>query len=335
MIAVWVLLAACVGGKDTDRGSGKSDDSGASSPFVVVADEIPGGVLLGAWPTGDELLMVGGDLDLLNPAYGSLARWNGEALCVEEGVTDTTLWWIHGRDPIEWYAVGAEGRILHESGGSRTDESVPTASTLYGVWMADDGKVYAVGGDVRDSLRGEIWVKEGGVWSLFAGDLDGVVFKVWDRWFVGDGVAFHLEDGELVSRPPPDGVRLLTVRGRADDDVWAVGGDPAAVLLHWDGTQWNDVAVSLDCTAQPLNGVWTGAGEDVWIAGNSGAMARFDGSAWECPVPPTSYESFHAVTSFKDEIWWLGGNLFSAGNNYGTLARYGADSEPLEVGACP
>jgi len=335
-----LLFVACQGedGTEGQDGTGEAtgDTGSAYSPFSVFADQIPGGTLLGAWSSGDELLMVGGDLGLDgSDTIGNLVRWDGATLCVEEGVTDATLWWIHGPREGEWYAVGAKGRILHEVDSVRTDESVPTDSTLYGVWVAEDGRVWAVGGDPRGTLLGEIWLREAGTWSLFAGALPGTIFKVWDRWFVGDGVVYHLEGDALVEHNPPDVTKLLTVRGRADDDVYAVGGSSNPALLHWDGLAWSSVEVDLTCTGQPLNGVWTAPGEDVWIAGNTGAMARWDGAEWTCPFPPITFEHFHAVWSHGGDWWWAGGNLFSPGGNYGTIGRWSESAPELHtVEAC-
>ena len=297
-------------------------ETGEEQPFEIVADGLSSGTLLGAWSDGAELLMVGGTLSLGGPTTGGLARFDGERLCVAPDIAPATLWWAHGATAGDWYAVGASGTVVHSHDGVLSDESLPTDATLYGVWAAADGRVWAVGGDVRESGSGEIWLKEGGVWSPFATDLPGVVFKVWDRWFVGAGYSWHLDGETLEEIALPGGERLLTARGRADDDVWAVGGTAGPALLHWDGASWSAVDVDPRCTAQPLNGVWTAPGEDVWIAGNSGAMGRFDGTRWECVFPPITGEHFHAVWQHAGEMFFVGGNLFDTEDNYGTVGHY-------------
>ena len=67
---------------------------------------------------------------------------------------------------------------------------------------------------------GQVWRKRKGSWELHSGDLENLVFKVWNGWFVGDRVSWRLEGDELV--PIDNGERLLTVRGRAADEVFAV-----------------------------------------------------------------------------------------------------------------
>jgi len=313
-------------------GEGDDDDSAAQEgPWSVLADHVPGGTLLSAWSDGDDVVFVGGGMD---GSTGVIARYSSGGLCTEEGAADDTLWWIHGPRPGEWYAVGTSGTILHETDGSRVDESVDTTATLYGVWAADPEHVYAVGGDVAGTGLGEIWVREDGAWSLLEGEIPGVVFKVWEDWFVGDGIVLHREDGAQVDRTPDGAPRLLTVRGRSDDDVWAVGGNSTPVLVHWDGTAWSEVTVDPACATQPLNGVFTAPGDDVWIAGNFGTMAAFDGQSWSCPPLPVTGEHFHAVWGAGDEVLWAGGNMFTMDENYGTIGRHAGDVSSITVQPC-
>jgi hypothetical protein len=329
-----LALASCVG--ETPADDQTTSDTDLDEPFEVVLDNVPGGALLSAWSDGDDLLMVGGQLSLAGGLSGSIVRHHDGAWCHEVDAVDRTLWWVHGPRPGEWYAVGEAGRILHETDGVRRREDVPTDATLYGVWAAEDGVVWAVGGDVRTTGLGEVWRRDGGVWSLFAADLPGVAFKVWDRWIVGDGIAYHVEDDLLVEVPVPEGTRLLTVRGRSDTDLWAVGGSSNATMLHGDGVSWTAMEVDPHCGAQPLNGVWTGAGDDVWIAGNNGSMGRLtEDGTWECSFPPVTDESFHAVWNYDGEMYWAGGNLFGTGDNHGTVAHYGATGAAVSLPCDP
>jgi hypothetical protein len=308
------LLAAC-----TEPAPPGSEPQGAL--FAVLEDRIEGGTLLGAWSDGEQMRMVGGQLDLDGTGAGSLATWDGQRVSAEPDAAPATLWWIHGPRPGEWYAVGAHGVVLHEVDGERADESVPTDATLFGVWAAQDGRVWAVGGDVRAGT-GEVWLREQGAWRALHTALPGTLFKIWEDLVVGDGVAYRLEGEDLVPLALPSGEKLLTLRGRAPDDVYAVGGTSSPVLLRWDGLAWSDIPVDLQCTSQPLNGVWTAPGQDVWLAGNAGAMIRYDGAAFSCEVPPVTWEHFHAAWGHQGEVLFVGGNLFSPGDNYGTLGGY-------------
>lgn len=308
-------------------------------PWTLPVESEEGGILLAAWSDGSDLLAVGGHLD---DSGGLIVRREGDAWCKEPGFADRPLWWVHGSTEGRWFAVGAAGLILHREGGQLVDESVDTVATLYGVWDEGD-RVWAVGGDVFGSRLGEIWLREDGEWSLFASDLPGVVFKVWERWFVGDGVALYLgDDGLLENRSTGGGEKLLTVRGRSDTDVWAVGGAMSSLLMHHDGTEWSTIEVDPLCTSQPLNGVWTAPGEDVWVAGMSGAMARFDGQEWHCaklreddPLRDLNHAHFHAVwPGTEGEMLWFGGDFFERGDNLFTIGRHSETPGTTGVGTC-
>ncbi len=315
-------------------GVGCDDDEPASTEadWTLLGEEIPGGALLGGWPVGDELYLVGGQLD---GSEGVVLRLGADGACVDRMAAPRLLWWIHGASVDVWYAVGEAGQIIRSEGGVRVDESVPTMATLYGVWDAGD-RVYAVGGDVRDTMKGEVWVRESGTWRLLAGDLPGVLFKVWRSWVVGDGISYRIDGDSLREFPVPDGEKLLTVVGRDDEDVWAVGGRQLPVVLHWEGDAWAKVAFDPLCANIGLNGVWTAPGEPVWIAGFYGAVGRYDGESWACPQRSPTEEHLHVVVGHQGEVFAGGGNLFHPGEeSRAAILRHGLGERTLtDVSAC-
>ena len=331
----WILTIALLGCWDTPPPKGVDSagdtgvwDTGSTSfeGWSLLADNVGKGVLLSAWSNGDEVIMVGGDMD---GGPGVLARYDGERLCTEANVADRALWWIHGPREGEWYAVGEAGRVVHEKDGTRERIDIPTEATLFGVW-ATDTAVIAVGGYPAEG-RGEIWIYQGaGSWTALATELPDTVFKIWEEWAVGMDILYQVDAPTLISYPAMG--RLLTVRGRDADDVWAVGGFTSSLVIHWDGTTWTEQ----DSTGvgQPLNGVWTAPGEDVWVAGNFGTTMFFDGTDWRMPSLPITSEHFHAVWGHGDEVLWMGGNLFSTSGNYGTIARFADAPKTLEPAPC-
>ena len=95
-------------------------------------------------------------------------------------------------------------------------------------------------------------------------------------------------------------------------------------MFSWDGEAWREDRVDLGCSSQPL--VYADASGEQWVAGSSGAMARVVDGAWRCASPPASFEHFHAATAADGVTWFVGGNLFSPGDNYGTIARWAHDA---------
>ena len=61
--------------------------------------------------------------------------------------------------------------------------------------------------------------------------------------------------------------RLLSVWGRATNDVWAVGEGGA--IVHWDGRVWT---LSDSGTLDTLDTVWGDSAGDTWVAGASGTI---------------------------------------------------------------
>lgn len=308
------------------------------APFAVAIDGLDHGVGLAAWSDGDDLLVVGGQLsgapgqELGGP--GIVLRIGADGRACRSLETTNTLWWIHGREPGDWFAVGEGGTILHHLPDATTvDESVTTDAVLYGVWAGD--QVTAVGGDPFASKTGQIWRRgDAGEWTQLGDDLPGVAFKVWEDWVVGDGVAWQLDGDTLIEHHPPNGERLLTVRGRGPNDVWAVGGFSSPIVLHWEGDAWSEVEIDLTCLTGGLNGVWTAPGEDVWIAGFFGAAARYDGESWSCADQPLTYEHYHAVWRHDDQNWWVGGNLLKASGSELSLAWTGGAPPNAVLDSC-
>ncbi len=310
-----------------------SCDPDEKAEFSIIADQIPGGVLLSMASDGNEAIFVGGQL---GGGTGVIVRYDGDSLCFEEAATNRALWWIHSARPGEFYAVGEAGTILHSKDGVRTMETVATDSVLYGVWDSGD-RVIAVGGDVFGTKEGEVWIRQDGTWSQLASGLPGVAFKVWNNWIVGDGIAYHIEGGAtptLVERFPPMGTKFLTVTGRSDTEVFAVGGTAQPVAMSWNGSAWQDIIVDPVCASQGLNGVWTEEGQGLWMAGFFGSMGELADGEWLCPTNPPTFEHFHVVAPHGDEMLWAGGNMFSTGGNYGTIGHYGLGAKALTAVAC-
>ncbi len=319
-------LGACKDkGGTSPRPTNSGPDTAATATFSLLADEVGDGVLLSGWSDGDEARMVGG---ALAAGPGMMVRYDQLTLCVESGITEQALWWIHGSAPGAWTAVGVAGTVIQERDGVRTRIDAPTDATLYGVW--DTGDTLIVGGGDVDANTGEVWRWQDETWTALATDLPGVVFKVWEDWLVGVELTYQLEGDILVDRGAAG--RLLTVRGRATDDVWAVGGVGNALVTHWDGSAWSEIDAA--GIGQPLNGIWTVPDEDVWVTGNFGTMAVWDGAIWTMPDWPLTSHHFHGVWRHLDEVLFVGGNLFSQTDNFATIGRYSTQDEPLEPVPC-
>ncbi len=328
MILTFLSLAACSQAKHQETASPDTADTGEATKepttdWSLLADNVGQGALLGAWTGQGITHMVGGDM---HGGPGLRVAYDGEALCIEANITERALWWIHGDQPDRWVAVGEAGTVLIDNNGARTRMDVPTAATLYGVWVSGD-TITAVGGVVAEST-GEVWQHDGSTWTLLAGDLPGVAFKIWESHIVGANISYMLQpDGSLIDRG--DAGRLLTLRGDGEV-ITAVGGVSSSLIMQQTDLGWTE----LDSAGlgQPLNGVWTAPGQDIWVAGNFGTTARIDAEGIHQPDWPVTSNHFHAVWPHaEDEHLFIGGNFMSTGANFGTIARYGKSREPAQI----
>ena len=331
-----LLFLSCTSAEDgEDSGEVESDS------WSLAADNFTEGVLLSIFPVSEEeVWMVGGGLQREGP--GVLVRYKPleNTLCEEVLLEDKSLWWIHGAEDSESiYAVGESGTVLHyQPTTGWLDESVATNMTFYGVWASDDA-VGAIGGRVGGSATGQgvIWKKGEEGWAIFAEELPGTLFKTWNEYFIGNQVAYRLdENGDLESIDPGE-QKLLTLRGRSEEDLWAVGGAQSASVLRFDGQEWEDIQT--EGLGLPLMGVWTAPGEAVWVSGMNGVQgfSEDEGASWMTPAVPLTSKSFHAVAKHGEEVLFAGGNMMSTSGNYhGTIGRYGPPkSTPKRIDCSP
>jgi hypothetical protein len=81
------------------------------------------------------------------------------------------------------------------------------------------------------------------------------------------------------------------VSGSSSSDVWAVGLEPGALIMHWDGSSWTR---SLHGGSTYFRGVYARTASDAWAVGGSGwfdqsdtVAEHWDGSSWTQVTTPT------------------------------------------------
>jgi hypothetical protein len=105
---------------------------------------------------------------------------------------------------------------------------------------------------------------------------------------------------------------LLSVNGRAADDVWAVGANvpgEGPLVVHWDGAAWE----TLDTRHLTHDLWWTWLEGDaaVWAVGSSGAVARYDRTTgeWEVEQLDDAATLFGVWGSGPDDVWVVGSDV--------------------------
>lgn len=323
-----ILLAACLLTACTDE------------PVVVewqiVHKDLPG-ALLSVWGTSStDVWAVGGDA---RDGSGPLViHFDGDAWTrVPTGETQGNLWWVFGFADGPVYMGGDGGVILrHQNDGQFTRMTTPGTDTVYGIWGASQGDLWAVGG-ASDATGGFVWRLAGddtnATWlpepSLPA-EVPGsaAIWKIFgtgasDAWLVGsNGVALHWDGKQLTTGATGVGSSLFTVHAR-DGLYTAVGGLASGIVVEYDGAAWQDVTP--DPLPTGLSGVTLGAdGFGVAVGSFGGVYSRSDAGWAPEELGFTVGANFHG--SWIDDrggVWAVGGQTFSPPYNEGVMIHRG------------
>lgn len=214
---------------------------------------------------------------------------------------------IRSSGPGEYLAVGNHGLVVHGDAAAWTIEPTRTNARLRSLWMASNGRAYAVGETVDASDRGVILERADGRWTKARQRVPPLA----DVWGVGDhlyasGGVVHYDfadddmrgeaeilrlEGEAWTRahirPREEAQTYDHIAGNTPDDVFALrvhsygdGGEDYSwwALDHFDGKAWTEHAKgdgsvgSLSVTPDEVI-VSTGYGLHRWICRHPGTGA--------------------------------------------------------------
>jgi hypothetical protein len=119
-------------------------------------------------------------------------------------------------------------------------------------------------------------------------------------WAVGRaGLAVEYDGQDFILHHAPTG-EAVGVWAGGRRDVWVIAADQA---LHWDGDGW---ATHRPAPGVSLTAIWGAGPEDVWAAGRGRAF-QWDGTTWtERPLPGIGLVSAVEGTG-ADDVWLVGG----------------------------
>ncbi|MBK6689791.1 MAG: hypothetical protein IPG45_35325 [Deltaproteobacteria bacterium] len=125
--------------------------------------------------------------------------------------------------------------------------------------------------------------------------------------FVGDGgLVLHYDGQNLKRQSSGTRVPLRALAGKLGQPLYAVGGSTTAVTLRREFGRWSRVQHPV---FPPLHGAAVDDDGQLWVVGEGGTFARFDGVEWS--VIRTNYpdEIFRAVTASNDGVFLVGGGV--------------------------
>ena len=253
------------------------------------------------------------------------------------------LWWI-STTPIDgaYYMAGVNRLVLrYDAATSRFFEVPPPSGseTLFGIWGASGGDIWAVGGNPTDESGGGLLLHFDGItWSSI--DLSNLfptgiptLYKVWGRsaadiYAVGrNGTILHFDGTSWSVVPSNTTQSLFTVHGN-DTVVAAAGGLSSGVILELQGNQFVDRAPA---GSPQMNGVFVPPDNQAAAAGIVGTLALRSDTGWSLANTGLSTGlDFHATWVDPDDgVWAVGGDLSNLTN--GMLTYSGAQSIGSQV----
>jgi len=288
----------------------------------------------------------------------SIMRWNGTTWSSSapagyltgravSGTSDTNVW-LGGDGGSLWH-LGASGWTsvaTHVSTGNiyAIYSSGPTdvwLGTDYGVFHGDGTTFTAVAG--ASNLRGVAGSSANDVW-MFA-DAFGTSGTPTLHW---DGTSTTLV--ETGNGSP--GVMFA----RASTDAWAVS---KSALLHWGGSAWSEYGAGYRTswshvhartatdvwvagasgmiarydgtkwsrtpsgTTSAMNGIWASGASDAWAVGAGGTILHFDGTSWSAVPSGTTTDLWAVGGSDATHVWAVGTNVFQKWTGSAWVAETG------------
>jgi hypothetical protein len=233
-----------------------------------------------------------------NPdGLGLILHWDGvgwQQWISPTGMRHTTLWSLSASSPTDVWAVGnvdSDPAILHFDGSQWT--VIPSASPAQGNSLQA----------VSTLTRSNAWAVGASVTTSNDGHQPNALIEHWNgkAWTVSPTAA-------------TPGI-LWGVSAIATNDVWAAGQAQIALgnggyaiaplIMHWNGTSWNQVAD----TEQPnswLDNVSASSANDVWMVGGAGFL-HWNGRTWAV-VPNPVGGAIRGVLALSANDAWAVGN---------------------------
>lgn len=193
-------------------------------------------------------------------------------------------------------------------------------SSLLGVWASSVDDVWVVGGREGIGMEPSVFHFDGTAWTkLSVGMPDLDLWQVFgfaggDVFLAGSrGTILRYRDGAFEQIPTPGSDVVFGLWGTGPDDMWAVGGQPAANGFVWryrGGAAFE--AVPGTPAELSMGAVWkvTGRAEnDVWLSSSRGLVMHWDGQALTEERIGETGESLFSIGCSADACVTAGANL--------------------------
>ncbi len=267
--------------------------------------------------TGDDVWVVGSKLGLFGwtkneplSRHWDGAKWQEFAIPGAGGGRNTYLTKVVARSTNDVWAVGAS----NDDGRAHRTFVTRWNGNKWNVVDSPNPGQYSNGiSSVAAIAADDVWV---------VGDYEDKISNPQPLLLHWDGHGWRSDTSFKLRGSSGD---IRDVLAFASNDVWAVGGyfhngKAYSLVIHWDGSQWSEVAIPGEGDGIGLQVLAGSSAQDLWIAGYRGkgeALMHWNGVSWNVPAQPagTSNNVIYGieVTSEKD-AWAVGPELDSNNN---------------------
>lgn len=252
--------------------------------------------------------------------------------------TTQSLSGVWGSDEHNIFAVGSGGTIIHYDGTHWAPMKSKITKSLQGIWGSSPHDVFAVG------LGGSVLHYDGITWQAMDSGTDADLAGVWgsgsdDIFAVSSTYASQPIDIQYVihyngrdwkhaftSSLATGRFTLGRIWGSGPYDVFVAGRE--GVILHYDGTTWEQMDASAGLAPSQLHGLWGSGPGKVFAVGAGGTVMHYDGATWQAMASGT-------VADLSD-VWGSGpSDVFAVGDSGTVLHFDGIRWHSMESGGNP
>ena len=207
------------------------------------------------------------------------------------------------------------------------------------IWGLADESAFAVGLDTAEPCVAryidnawtflEVDIDESdyhtSIWASSDSDVfvTGVVFDSHGWYWIKSNI--HHFDGmnwEVMTIPASEEIGLVGMWGTSSSNVYAVGNgldEERAVVLHYNGTNWQEISTGLDLTL--FFRIWGTGEDDVYVTGDrrngeifDPAVAHWDGVEWSVIEFTLDWTICDLWRTSSSQIWGFGSNGIASFN---------------------
>ena len=133
------------------------------------------------------------------------------------------------------------------------------SSYFQDVAIIDENDIWAVG---------EIYTEDTYTYDSLGNFIQPYNAAHWDgvKWEL-KRIPYYAENGYVYISP------IYSIFAFSSNDIWFEGG------IHWDGTKYNSLRMNINFPSH-VNKIWGTSDNDLYVVGNSGMIAHYDGKGW-------------------------------------------------------